>query len=64
MNKTIIIILSHLLIITPIFGKILYDIYKKNKPNKDLINIAIILLLFGIIYHIWNLGEYIYYTSV
>jgi hypothetical protein len=63
MNKTIIIILSHLLIITPIFAKIIYDIYKKNKPNKDLLNIAIFLLLFGIIYHTWYLGEYIYYSS-
>jgi hypothetical protein len=63
MNKTIIIILSHLLIITPIFSKILYDLHKKNKPNKDLINIAIILLIFGLIYHLWYLGEYIYYSS-
>jgi hypothetical protein len=63
MNKTILVILSHLIIITPIFGKILYDIYKKNTPNKDLVNIAIFLVLFGIIYHIWYLSEYIYYSS-
>jgi hypothetical protein len=63
MNKTIIVILSHLLIITPIFAKILYDIYKKNKLNKDLVNIAIFLLIFGIIYHLWYLGEYVYYSS-
>jgi hypothetical protein len=62
MNKTIIVILSHLLIITPIFGKILYDLYKKKKPSDDLINIAIMLLIFGIIYHLWYLGEYTYYT--
>jgi|688.fasta_scaffold453113_2 hypothetical protein len=63
MNKTIIVILSHLLIITPIFAKILYDIHKKNKPNNDLINIAIFLVIFGIIYHLWYLGEYVYYSS-
>jgi hypothetical protein len=63
MNKTIIVILSHLLIITPIFAKILYDIYKKNEPNKDLVNISIFLLIFGIIYHLWYLGEYVYYSS-
>jgi hypothetical protein len=62
MNKTIIVILSHLLIITPIFAKILYDI-QKNKPNNDLINIAIFLVIFGIIYHLWYLGEYVYYSS-
>ena len=63
MNKTIIVILSHLLIITPIFAKILYDIHKKNKSNKDLVNIAIFLLIFGIIYHLWYLSEYVYYSS-
>jgi len=63
MNKTIIVILSHLFIITPIFAKILYDINKKNKPNNDLINIAILIVIFGIIYHLWYLGEYVYYSS-
>jgi uncharacterized membrane protein HdeD (DUF308 family) len=61
MNKTIIVILAHLFIITPIFAIILYDINKKKQPNKDLINIAIITLLFGIIYHSWYLIEYIYF---
>jgi hypothetical protein len=62
MSKTLIIILSHLLIITPIFAKIIYDLYNKKTPSKDMLNIAVSLLLFGVIYHLWYLGEYIYYT--
>jgi hypothetical protein len=63
MNKTLLVILSHLIIILPIYGKIFYDLYNKKTPNKDLLNIAVLLLLMGVIYHIWYLGEYIYYSS-
>lgn len=61
MTKTLLVILSHLIIILPIYGKILYDLYKGDKPNKDLVNIAVLLLVMGVIYHLWYLGEYVYY---
>jgi hypothetical protein len=63
MNKTLLVIISHLIIILPIYGKILYDLYNKKTPDTNLVNIAVLILIMGVVYHIWYFGEYIYYSS-